>query len=80
MFEVVDKKDDYFDTAVNDDNFGSWYFIFIFARWSLLSNTSLFLMFKDVNKTDDDFDTADNDNGDDAEKSPSTIETTLSKR
>ena len=57
-----------FDTAANDDNFGSWYFIFIFARWSSLSNTSLFLTFEVVDETDGDFDTADNDDGDDAEE------------
>ncbi len=49
-------------------NFGSWYFGFVFARWSSSSWTSLFLMFEVVNDTDNDFDTADNDDGDDAEK------------
>ena len=68
MFEVADEIDGDFDTADNDDNFGYWYFIFVFARWSSLSNLSLFLMFEYVNKTDGDFDTADNDDGDDAEK------------
>ena len=68
MFEVADKIDGDFDTAENNDNFGSWYFIFVFARWSSLSNLSLFLMFEYVNETDGDFDTADNDDGDDAEK------------
>jgi hypothetical protein len=67
-FEVVDETDGDFDTAANDDNFGSWYFIFVFARWSSLSNTSLFLTFEVVDETDGDFDTADNDDGDDAEK------------
>ena len=68
MFEVANKIDGDFDTADNNDNFGCWYFIFVFARWSSLSNLSLFLMFEDVNETDGDFDTADNDDGDDAEK------------
>ncbi len=67
-FEVVNEIDDNFDTAANDDNFGSRYFIFVFARWSSLSNTSLFFTFEVVNETDGDFDTADNDNGDDAEE------------
>jgi hypothetical protein len=67
-FEVVDEIDDDFDTAADDDDFGSWYLIFAFARWSSLSNTSLFLTFEVVNETDGDFDTADNDDGDDAEK------------
>ena len=67
-FEVVDEIDDDFDTAANDDNFGSWYLIFAFARWSSLSNTSLFLTFEVVDETDGDFDTADNDDGDDAEE------------
>ncbi len=49
-------------------NFCSWYFGFVFARWSSLSRTSLFLMFEVVDDTDDDFDTADNDDGDNAEK------------
>ena len=62
------KKNGDFDTPVNDDNFGSWYFIFVLARWSSLSNSSLFLMFEDVNKTDGNFNTADNDNGNDAKK------------
>ncbi len=66
--EPVDETDGDFDTAANDDNFGSWYFIFVFARWSSLSNTSLFLTFEVVDKTDGDFDTADNDDGDDEEK------------
>ena len=68
MFDVVDEKNNDFNTADNADNFGSWYFIFVFAQWSSLSNTSLFLMFEDVDETDDDFDTADKDDGDDAEK------------
>jgi hypothetical protein len=68
MFEVADEIDGDFDTADNDDNFGYWYFIFVFARWSPLSNSSLFLMFEDVNEKDGDFDTADNDDGDDTEK------------
>ncbi len=67
-FEVVDEIDDDFDTAANDDNFGSWYLIFVFARWSSMSNTSLFLTFEVVDETDGDFDTADNDDGDDAEE------------
>jgi hypothetical protein len=62
MFKVVDETDDDFDTADNDDNFGSWYFFFVIARWSSLSNTSLFLTFKVVNETED------NDDGDDAKK------------
>ena len=49
-------------------NFGSWYFSFVFARWSSMSKMSLFFMFEAVDKTDDDFDTADNDDGDGAEK------------
>ncbi len=49
-------------------NFGSWYFGFVFAPWSLSSRTSLFLMFEVVNNTDDDFDTADNGDGNDAKK------------
>ena len=57
-------------------NFGSWYFGFVFARWSSSSRTSLFLMFEVVNDTDDNFNTADNDDGDDAKKCPSTIERT----
>ncbi len=67
-FEVVDEIDDDFDTAANDDNFGSWYLIFAFAQWSSLSNTSFFLTFEVVDKTDGNFDTADNDDGDDAEE------------
>ncbi len=57
-------------------NFGSWYFGFVFARWSLSSRTSLFLMFEVVNDTDNDFDTADNNDGNNAEKGPSTIKRT----
>ena len=68
MFKVVNKTDNNFDTADNNDNFGSWYFIFVLEQWSSLSNTSLFLMFEVVALTDDDFDTADNDNGDDDKK------------
>ena len=49
-------------------NFGSWYFGFVFARWSSLSWMSLFLMFEVVDNTDDNFDTADNDDGNDAKK------------
>ncbi len=49
-------------------NFGSWYFGFVFTRWSSSSRTSLFLMFEVVNNTDGDFDTADNDDGNDAKK------------
>ncbi len=49
-------------------NFGSWYFGFVFARWSSSSRTSLFLMVEVVDNTDDDLDTADNDDGDDAKK------------
>ncbi len=49
-------------------NFSSWYFGFVFARWSSSSRTSLFLMFEVVNNTDDNFDTADNNDGDDAKK------------
>ena len=63
----VDKTDNNFDIADNNDNFGSWYFIFVLEQWSLLSNTSIFLMFAAVNKIDNDFDTADNDNGNDEE-------------
>ena len=40
MFEVADKIDGDFDTAESNDNFGSWYFMFVFARWSSLSNLS----------------------------------------
>ena len=79
MFEVADEIDGDFDTADNNDNFGGfWYFIFVFAWWSSLSNLSLFLMFKDVNETDGDFNTVDNNDGNDAEKSLSRIEMTLS--
>jgi hypothetical protein len=67
-FEADDEINDDFDTASNDDNFGSWYLIFAFARWSSLSNTSLFLTFEVVDETDGNFDTADNDDGDDAEE------------
>ncbi len=49
-------------------NFDSWYFGFVFARWSSSSRTSLFLIFEVVDNTDDNFNTADNDNGDDAKK------------
>ena len=49
-------------------NFGSWYFGFVFARWSSSSRMSLFLMFEVVNDTDNDFDTADNDNGNNTKK------------
>ena len=49
-------------------NFGSWYFGFVFARWSSSSRTSLFLMFEVVDDTDNNFDTADNDDGNDAKK------------
>ncbi len=49
-------------------NFGSWYFGFVFAQWSLLSRTSLFLMFEVIDNTDNDFNTADNNDGDDAKK------------
>ncbi len=44
-------------------NFGALYFGFVFARWSLSSRTSLFLMFKVVDDTDNAFDVADNDDG-----------------
>ena len=81
MFSVVDEIDDNFDTADNNHNFGSWYFIFVLEQWLLLSNTSLFLMFAVVNnnKIDNDFDTADNDDGNDGKKNPSTIDTTALK-
>ena len=65
MFEVDNKTDDDFDTADNDDNFGSWNFIFVLEGWSSLSNTSLFLLFSVVDEIDDKFDTADNDDGND---------------
>ena len=58
---------------------GSWYFSFVFARWSSLSNLSLFFMFEVDDETDNYFDTADNDDGDDAKKTQLTIETTPSK-
>ncbi len=64
-FLVVDKSNQSTSYAAN---FGSWYFGFVFARWSSSSRTSLFLMFEVVDDTDDDFDTADNDNGNDAKK------------
>ncbi len=64
-FLVADKSNQSTSYAAN---FGSWYFCFVFARWSSLSRTSLFLMFKVVDNTDDDFDTADNNDGNDAKK------------
>ncbi len=64
-FLVADKSNQSISYATN---FGSWYFGFVFARWSSSSRTSLFLMFEVVNDTDDNFDTADNDNGDNAKK------------
>jgi len=67
-FEVDDAIDDIFDSPDDDDNFGSWYFIFVFARWSSLTKTSLFLTFELVDETDGDFDAADSDDGDNAEK------------
>jgi hypothetical protein len=64
-FLVADKSNQSTSYAAN---FGSWYFGFVFARWSSSSRTSLFLMFEVVNNTDDDFDTADNNDGDNAKK------------
>ncbi len=64
-FLVADKSNQSTSYAAN---FGSWYFGFVFARWSSSSRTSLFLMFEVVNNTDNDFDTADNNDGDDTEK------------
>ncbi len=64
-FLVADKSNQSSSYAAN---FGSWYFGFIFARWSSSSRTSLFLMFEVLDDTDDDFDTADNDDGDNAKK------------
>ena len=58
---------------------GSWYFIFVFARCSSLSNTSFFLIFEVFHNTDDNFDTADNNDGNDAKKGPLTIKRTPSK-
>ena len=66
----VNETDGDFDTADNDDNFGSWNFIFVLEQWSLLSYTRLFLMFSAVVKIDDDFDTADNDDGNDNKTNP----------
>ncbi len=66
LFLVADESN---QSTLYAANFGSWYFGFVFARWSLLSRKSLFLMFEVVDDTDDDFDTADNDDGDDAKKS-----------
>jgi hypothetical protein len=57
-FLVADKSNQSTSYAAN---FGSWYFIFAFARWSLLSKMRIFFMFEVVDKTDNDFDTADND-------------------
>jgi hypothetical protein len=65
LFLVADKSNQSTSYATN---FGSWYFGFVFARWSSLSRTSLFLMFEVIDNTDDDFDTADNDDGNDAKK------------
>jgi hypothetical protein len=65
LFLVADESNQSTSYAAN---FGSWYFGFVFARWSSSSRTSLFLMFEVVDYTDDDFDTADNDDGDDAKK------------
>ncbi len=65
LFLVADESN---QSTLYAANFGSWYFGFVFARWSSLSRMSLFLMFKVVDVTDDDFNTADNNNGDDAKK------------
>jgi hypothetical protein len=65
LFLVADESN---QSTLYAANFGSWYFGFVFARWSSSSRTILFLMFKVVNDTDNDFDTADNDDGDDAKK------------
>ncbi len=65
LFLVADESNQSTSYAAN---FGSWYFGFVFARWSSSSRTSLFLMFKDVDNTDDNFDTADNDDGNDTKK------------
>jgi hypothetical protein len=65
LFLVADESNQPTSYAAN---FGSWYFGFVFARWSLSSRTSLFLMFKVINNTDNDFDTADKDDGDNAKK------------
>ncbi len=64
-FLVADESN---QSTLYTTNFGSWYFGFVFARWSSSSRTSLFPMFKAVDDTDDDFDTADNDDGEDAKK------------
>jgi hypothetical protein len=64
-FLVADKSN---QSTAYAANFGSWYFGFVFARWSSSSRMSLFLMFEVINDTDDIFDTADNDNGNDSEK------------
>ncbi len=65
LFLVADESNQSTSYAAN---FGSWYFGFVFARWSSLSRTSFFLMFEVVDDTDDDFDTTDNDDGDGAKK------------
>ncbi len=65
LFLVADESNQSTSYAAN---FGSWYFGFVFARWSSSSRTSLFLMFEVVNNTEDNFDTADNNDVDDAKK------------
>ena len=64
-FLVADKSNQSTSYAAN---FGSWYFGFVFARWSSSSRTSVFLMFEVVDDTDDDFNTADNNDGNDVKK------------
>ncbi len=64
-FLVADKSNQSTSYAAN---FGSWYFGFVFARWSSSSRTSLFLMFEVVDDTDNNFDTADNNDGNNAKK------------
>jgi hypothetical protein len=65
LFLVADKSNQSTSYAAN---FGSWYFGFVFARWSSSSRMSLFLMFEVVDNTDKDFDTEDNADGDNAKK------------
>ncbi len=65
LFLVADESN---QSTLYAANFGSWYFGFVFAQWSSLSRTSLFLMFEVVDDTDNNFDTADNDDGNDAKK------------
>ena len=65
LFLVADESNQSTSYAAN---FGSWYFGFVFARWSSSSRMSLFLMFKVVDDTDYNFNTTDNNDGNDAKK------------